>query len=824
MTYLIILLLLVVFGGGLFFLVFTKKQKERGLFSRGMNLTLFLVTLPQEAEKEKKISLEEYFKTAEQFFSSLSGIKERKAASRILIGQPFFGFEIAVHRVGEEISFYVASPRPIANLIEKQILGFWPKAQVTPISDYNIFNPEGYSAGTRVMLTKTTVFPLKSAQEFGVDPMTAITSVFTKLDREGEGAAIQILVRPSRRTLKKLSEKTIFWLQKGFQPEDAVKRAQGVGTGGASKNVTGILGSVVSGKPMEDQDYYQKNYPAPPLTSEQQNLISFISKKAGQPLFDVNIRILTSAATEDAAQRILGELQSSFDQFSSPALNQLKFKEVTGKKLKKLFYRFSFRIFEESEKMTLSSGELATIFHFPPSDLFTPHLKRLKASQAPPPSDLPREGLLIGKSVFRGEERNVLIQDDDRRRHFYVVGQTGTGKSVLLQEMIKQDIEAGKGVALVDPHGDFAEKILGLIPSSRAEDVVYFNPADTERPLGLNMLEYDPKYPEHKTFVVNELMEIFEKLYNLKTHGFGGPIFEQYMRNSMLLIMEDPESGSTLVEISRVLADVNFRKYKLSKCKNIVVRNFWEMEAEKAGGEASLANMVPYITSKMNVFIANDMVRPIISQQKTSFNIREIMDQGKILIVDLPKGKIGDINSYLLGMIIIGKILISAFSRADVPEEQRKDFYLYIDEFHNVATGTISSALAEARKYRLNMIFGHQYVGQLDEVTQKAIFGNVGSLLAFRVGTDDAKYLATSFAPSFNEDDLVNFDNYNAALRLLINGQTTKPFNIVTFPPSRGDARTAELIKKYSRVKYGRDRALVEANLYNRLRRKFGGV
>ena len=391
----------------------------------------------------------------------------------------------------------------------------------------------------------------------------------------------------------------------------------------------------------------------------------------------------------------------------------------------------------------------------------------------------------------------------------------------MLQEMIRQDIEAGNGAALIDPHGDLAEKILELVPPERVKDVIYFNPSDFDKPIGLNMLEYDPRYPEAKTFVVNELLEIFEKLYNLQAHGFGGPIFEQYMRNSLLLVMEDPESGNTLIEVPRVLSDADFRKYKLSRCKNMVVKNFWELEAEKAGGEASLANMVPYITSKMNVFIANDLVRPIIAQQKSSFNFREVIDEGKILIINLAKGKLGDINSYLLGMIIVGKILMATLSRADVPEEKRRDFYLYIDEFHNVTTKTIATVLAEARKYHLAMIFGHQYIGQLDEETQKAIFGNVGSMLAFRVGPDDAKYLATQFEPVFDENDLVNLDNYNAALRLLIKGETSKAFNIVTFPPSKGDSETARLIKEYSRIKYGCDRALVESELQCRLSKKY---
>ncbi|TSC75944.1 MAG: hypothetical protein G01um101430_114 [Parcubacteria group bacterium Gr01-1014_30] len=799
----------------LFLLLFWRRQKERKFLKRGIQTALFLVTLPQEIKKEetKETPLEQYLKMVEQFYSSLSGIKERSFFSRLFEGNPVFVFEVAVHRLGEEIFFYLAAPRSMAGVIEKQVLAFWPKAQVQPSEDYNIFNPSGFSVGTNASLRRAPVFPLKSFHEFGADPLSAITSVFTKLAREGEGASCQILLRPSRSKIKKAGQKTVYLIEKGAKPEELVSGTQ-------IKDI--LKGEQTVGYRTKEQKQGQPLYHASNvMTPTQQDAVKFISEKISQPLFDVNLRILASAGTRERAEQILGELEAAFSQFNTTVLNQLKFRRLSGRALKKLFYRFSFRIFNERETMTLSSGELAGMFHFPSPQLLTPHIKWLKAKQAPPPPNLAKEGVILGKNVFRGEERTVPILPDDRRRHFYIIGQTGTGKSVLLQEMIRQDIEAGQGVALIDPHGDIAEKVLELVPPERAEDVIYFNPSDFERPLGLNMLEFDQKYPEAKTFVVNELLEIFEKLYNLKAQGFGGPVFEQYMRNSLLLVMEDPESGNTLIEIPKVLSDVNFRKYKLSKCKNIVVKNFWELEAEKAGGEAALANMVPYITSKMNVFIANDLVRPIIAQQKSAFNFREIMDQGKILVINLSKGKLGDINSHLLGMIIVGKILIAAFSRADIPEEQRRDFNLYIDEFHNVTTKTITTVLAEARKYRLNMIFGHQFIGQLEEDTQKAIFGNVGSLLAFRMGPDDAKYLKTVFEPSFDENDLVNFDNYNAALKLLIKGETSKPFNLITFPPSKGNPEVARLIKEFSRAKYGSDRAKVEQELYGRLSKTY---
>jgi len=800
------------------FYIFFQRKKQKGFFLRGMDLDLFLVTLPQEIKKEKEFSLKEYLKLAEQFFSSISAFKEKSKIKRFLIGNPYFVFEIAVHRIGEEIYFYFVSPKKLAQTIEKQILGFWPRAQVQKVPDYNIFNPEGFSVGAIASLKKYSILPLRFYEEFETDPLSVITSVFTKLQREGEGAAIQFLVRPSQTKIGKLGKKVVSLLQEGKGIDEAIRIVR------EKAGVLGFLREVAKAffekpKPKEEKPFEEKI--PPKLPPYQEELIAAISRKSSQSFFDVNLRILASAPDEWRAREILGQLESSFEQFNLPLLNQIEFRKLSGKILDKLFYNFSFRIFNEAEIMILSSGELATLFHFPSPTLLTPHIRWLKARQVPPPPNLPKEGALIGKNIFRGEEREIRVLKDDRRRHFYIVGQTGTGKSVLLQEMIKQDMEAGEGVCLIDPHGDLAEKILGFVPAPRIEDVIYFDPGEIDRPIGINMLEYDPSFPESKTFFVNELLEIFEKLYFLKAHGFGGPIYEQYMRNAILLVMEDPESGNTLIEVPRVLADEDFRKHKLSKCQNIVVKNFWELEAEKARGELALANLVPYITSKLNIFIANDLVRPIVAQQESSFDFREVMDEGKILIINLSKGKLGDINSYLMGMIIVGKILIAAFSRVDIPEEKRRDFYLYIDEFHNVTTKTITSALAEARKFRLNMVFSHQFIGQLDEETRKAIFGNVGSILALRTGPDDAKYLVIQFEPTFDENDLVNFDNYQGALRLLISGETSKPFNIVTFPPSKGDPKIAQLIKEYSRAKYGRDRTKVESELNQRLRKSY---
>jgi type IV secretory pathway TraG/TraD family ATPase VirD4 len=466
--------------------------------------------------------------------------------------------------------------------------------------------------------------------------------------------------------------------------------------------------------------------------------------------------------------------------------------------------------------MILNIEEISSFFHLPISTTSTPTIKWLKAGAAPPPVNVPSQGFLLGYNEYRGAKTDIRITDNDRRRHAYVIGQTGTGKSNFLQELAKQDARNGKGFCFIDPHGDAVEDILTAIPRERAQDVIIFDPSDIERPFGLNMLEFDPAHPEQKTFIINEMIGIFDQLYDLK--ATGGPMFEQYMRNAMLLIMEDPESGSTLMEISKVLSDPDFRRYKLSRSKNIVVNDFWTKEAEKAGGEASLANMVPYITSKLTTFISNDMMRPIIAQQKSTLNIREIMDSGKILLVNLSKGKIGEINARLLGMVIVGKLLMAALSRVDMAEEGRRDFYVYLDEFQNVTTNSIAQILSEARKYHLVLILAHQFIGQLKEEISKAVFGNVGSLFSFRVGPEDGEFLEKQFTPIFNANDLVNVDNFQCFSRVLMNNELTKPFSMKTFPPTSGDPELAYYFKQLSRLRYGRDAVIVNREILERTR------
>jgi hypothetical protein len=468
--------------------------------------------------------------------------------------------------------------------------------------------------------------------------------------------------------------------------------------------------------------------------------------------------------------------------------------------------------------LPLNFKELASIFHFPGHTIHsTPQLKQSHASSAAAPLTMPQEGTLLGINRFRNVETKVFMTKEDRLRHMYVIGQTGTGKSTLLKNMVVQDILQGEGVCMIDPHGVDILDVLANIPKERYDDVIYFDPSYTPRPMGLNMLEYDTRYPEQKTFVVNEMLSIFNKLFDMKTAG--GPMFEQYFRNAVMLTIDDPESGSTLLDVSKLLANKQFREMKLAKCKNPLVVQFWREVADKAGGEASLANIVPYITSKFDNFLSNDIMRPIISQQESSFNFREIMDNKKILLVNLAKGRLGDINANLIGLILVGKILMAALSRADALHTNPPPFYLYIDEFQNVTTDSISAILSEARKYKLSLNVAHQFIAQLEEGIRDAVFGNVGSMAVYRVGADDAEYLEKQLSPVFTAKDIINIENRNAYLKILVHGKPVPPFNIEAMPPPKGNPVVVDKLKELSYLKFGQDRAIIEAEIMEKYKK-----
>jgi hypothetical protein len=767
--------------GVAFYFVWKHWRKQKLI--KELEIQLFLIKIPQV--KEENVDFKKEIALSEQLFGALSSL-----------GEPFI-FEAAVPYVGQEICFYAAVPGRFREVLARQVQALWSAAIVEPTGDYNIFNYAGAALGATVAQRERFVLPIATYEEAENDTFLSVLGGLARVNEVGEGAAIQVVARPAGKHFKKEVQTVLKSLKNGAKLSEVLSMKMDITVKDLVEGFRGTL---------------EKNREPKAVDEE---AVKVINAKLSKPLFEVNLRLVASAPSEMQASSLLDGLTAGLAQFD--ALNRNGFKVSVARNPRNLLHTFSFREFNPKEAMILTGAELASIFHLPTATTAIPRIKFLKSREAPPPPNLPKEGVLIGDSVFQGETREVRVADEDRGRHIYLIGQTGTGKSNLLMNMAVEDIARGKGIAVIDPHGDLVEDILGLVPPSRRDDTIVFEPGDLSRPLGLNMLEYDPARPEEKTSIVNELLSIFDKLYDLKTTG--GPMFEQYMRNALLLLMEDaPQEPATLMEVQRVFADAAFRNRKLARIKNPVVLDFWEKEATKAGGEASLQNITPYITSKFNNFTANDYVRPIVGQVKSAFNFRSVMDDGKILLVNLAKGRLGDLNANLLGMIIVGKILMAALSRADIAQSSRRDFYLYIDEFQNFTTDSISIILSEARKYRLNLTVAHQFIAQLSEKIRDAVFGNVGSIIAFRVGAQDASTLVKQFTPVFTEQDLVNIDNFNAYVKLLVHGETTKPFNIRTRRAAKGAETAAAALRQASAERYGRPREEVEAEIYKRLR------
>lgn len=791
-------------------LIIRRAFNRSGNASRAFNMAILSIKVPKEvtggdaAGDKSQQQIQEMIGVMETIFSTFGSLSAQKGFGAWLYGRgDHLSFEIVSHR--DKISFYVAVPRTQQQFIEEQVHAQYPHAQIEEENDYNMFAPTGVVIGSHLTLRRTNAFPIKTYRKLESDPLNSITNALSKVTGT-DGAAIQYVVRSARKHWRADGLRIAREMQQG-------KKLSQVHQGGIASSVGKELKGLASTSKSSDKS--GEPYKLSPLEEE---MVKGLEEKASKAGLDVNVRIVVSASDANKAQRYLNDILGAYGQYNiyeygnSFSKSQPRFQSV-------LVRHFIFRHFDERVRVVLNAEEMASLYHMPLPTTETPKIDWLLSRRALPPTNLPSEGILLGHSEYRGHDYQIRMKAQDRRRHMYVIGKSGSGKTELMKSMVKQDIEEGRGVCVIDPHGDFADDALAFVPRERADDVIYFSPADTERPLGLNMLEFDERYPEQKTFVINEMLKIFDKLYDLKSTG--GPMFEQYMRNAMLLIMDHPESGSTLMEIPRVLADEEFRAFKLSKCKTQVVKDFWQKEAQKAGGEASLQNMVPYITSKLTPFISNDIMRPIIGQQKSAFNVRQAMDEGKILLLNLSKGKLGDINAYLIGMVLVGKILMASLSRADMDAAERKDFYLYIDEFQNFLTDSISAILSEARKYGLDLVIAHQFIGQLtqkgDTLIRDAIFGNVGSMMSFRVGPDDAEFLEKEFAPVFNQYDLINVEAFTCNAKILIDNTASRPFNMKPYramPPE--DKELPAMIRELSRYKYGRKRQLVEAEIQER--------
>jgi hypothetical protein len=787
----IISIVLVLFFVALFFI---NKKNKANKFKQSLNLTLFSIRIPKKSAEEIKDAQKQekdWIKIMEDFYSSLGSLKKEG----LFNPEPWISLEIA--KVGEDIWFYVAAPKRYENFIEKEIYSIYPDANIEKSEDFNIFAPQEAVTCGYLKTSKSVFLPIRTYNEIETDPLSSITNILTKLEAKEE-AVIQIVLKRDNSSWRERGKRIIDAMSQGKNFYQAI-------------SATGPM-SIINPKTDEEKDRERQRMEF--QSKSEEGTIKVLEEKIRKRTFETNIRVVVSINDKYRCEDTFNQIVNTFEQFSAPDRNSFYAVKINKRNSRKFIYDYSFRLFNPSYQSILSTEELASVFHFPTPLTKTPNIKGLKSKISEPPTDLPKQGLLLGYNQYREEKKDVRIERDDRRRHMYIIGQTGVGKSGFLSNLIEQDILNGDGVGVLDPHGDLIEDILGKIPKERINDVVLFEPGNLERSMGLNMLEYDPKFPEQKTFIVNELMKIFDKLYDLKQTG--GPIFEQYTRNALMLLMDDPNETYTLLEVPRVMSDTEFRHRLLAKCSNILVKDFWEKQAEQVGGEASLKNVAPYITSKFDTFISNDYMRPIVSQVKSTFNFRDIMDNKKIFLASLSKGRLGESNSSLLGLIITGKLAMAAFSRISVPEEERKDFYLYLDEFQNFATDTISTIFSEARKYRLCLTVSHQFIGQLPELIRDSVFGNVGTIVSFRIGAEDAQFLEKQFQPTFGAYDLINIDNFNAYIKLMMGGKTSKPFNIKTYPPSKPNREVAEKLKEYCFLVYGKRREDIEEEFKNR--------
>lgn len=770
---------------------------------------ILLVTVPKIKPEERGAaedtlqSIQEDIAVAETFFASIGGMKAQKGFQAWLLGrEDEISFEIVAR--GGLIHFYVVVPRYLREYLEEQLHAQYSNAQIEPVEDYNIFSSRGVILGSYLVFTRPNYYPIKTYKKLEADPLNALTNILSKIDKT-DGVAIQFLTRSARPGWRKGGVAIATALQQGKKLSEI--------KGGMLKGFARSTAAAVRPAPKNPQDKLKTPEPhrLSPLEDE---MVKGLEEKASKAGLDVNIRVMVSAPNIAKSQMYLNNILNAFSQYNIYQYGN-SFKKYMPKTRKRLIRDFIYRGFNDRRAVVLNTEEAASVFHLPGAWVETPNIHWMEARKAPPPVNLPEEGISLGHVEYRGERQEVRIKKNDRMRHFYVIGKSGTGKTTILKNMARQDILNGEGVCIIDPNGDFAEDALGYIPKERIDDVIYFDPSDMERPVGLNMLE--AKTESLKDFAVQEMIAIFYKLF---TAEMIGPMFEHNMRNVMLTLMSDMENPGTIVEIPRMFTDQEYANTWVAKLRDPVVRAFWEKEMAKTS-DFHKSEMLGYLISKVGRFVENEMMRNIIGQPHSGFNFREVMDQGKILIINLSKGKVGDVNANLLGLIIVSKLQMAAFQRADSPEETRKDFYLYIDEFQNVVTDSIAIILSEARKYRLGLNVAHQYMAQLvsekgDTKVRDAVLGNVGTIACYRIGPEDAELMEKEFSPVFTAHDLINVEKFTCYLKLLIDGAAAKPFNLKVSPNEKPNRELAEKIKQLSRLKYGRDRKLVQAEILER--------
>ncbi len=738
-------------------------------------ISLEMVTLEVKLAKENEIKID----AADQMFSSFSSLKKSGFWSFLEV-HDVVSFEIIGKKA--EIRFYVSAPNRIIDLIEKTIYGYYPMADIKKVDEPNIFSEQGKVVFGGLVQKESHYMPIRLYRDLPTDSLSAITSSLSKFD-DNEAGIIQILIRPAGGKWKKEGK------------------------------------SYVSSTKKNEANPEKATFKTDPKVLEK------IEDKCSKSGFDATIRFVVTASTKDMADTHLKNIKNAFTQFNSDLNSFTGTKDLfKGGFMINFIYKFfpivDFSIWPFKKSISvLSTDELATLFHFPNKTVETPHIQWLKAKTAPVPIEvLQTGGTSIGDGYYRGVKRPVTIGVEDRRRHVYIIGKTGVGKSVLLHDMAIQDIKAGHGVCVIDPHGDLIDDIIKYIPPERAEDVIYFDPSDVERPMGLNLLE--AKTEDQKHFITTSIINLMYKLYDPQRTGIIGPRFEHAVRNAMLTVMS--EKGSTFVEIVRVLTDPKYVQELLPKVQDPIVRRYWTDQIAQTS-DFHKSEVLDYIVSKFGRFITNKTMRNIIGQSDSAFDFRRVMDEGKILLINLSKGKLGEENSSFLGLVLIPKILIAAMSRQEIPEDKRRDFFLYVDEFQNFATPDFATILSEARKYHLNLTVANQFIGQMDDEVKNAIFGNVGTLISFRVGVTDASYMQREYQPVFGETDLINIERFHAYMKTIVDNEPVPPFSVdmtkdIKIFKAGANEKIAKAIIQLSRLKYGRPKELVEAEINQRAR------
>ena len=794
-----ILLVAILFGSKI------SKLRKANRYERSLKMVTLLIHLPPTTDdidgggRDKRDIVEEAISKAQVMYSilastTISGLKAD------IYGQRHFSFEIMASN--SLIRYYAVVPLELVETVKQAIQSAYPTARVSEADEDNIFKGGGginAVAGAELTLNKEYYLPIATYQDTKRDAQMALLNALAGV-KDGEGASVQILFRPAQKN----------WSEKGKQYVEATQKGEKTKTVGAG---FGTFMMDVIRAPFEVPGEHEKTEQKI-VTNIKQGELDAITNKMKYPAFETMIRIVASSASNARSEAIMSGVVASFSQFTSPEYNG--FKVNTMKEPKKLVVDYTFRFFPQKQRSSvLNSVELASIFHLPEQNAIpSSSVERQLVKQVDGPAKLATEGLFLGTNEYRGNKKPIYLQEKDRRRHMYVIGQTGMGKSVFLENLAFQDMCDGRGFAFIDPHGDAVEALLKRVPEERIDDIIYFDPADIEHPVGMNMFEYTTE--DQKDFIVQEGISMLQSLFDPQNQGFFGPRGQHMFRNAALLLMSDP-AGATFIDIPQCFTDPEFVKSKLKYVTDKAVYDYWTKEFPASQKSSDAGEVITWFSSKWGPFIANTIMRNTLGQVKSGFNIREIMDNKKIFLVNLSKGRLGDINANLLGMIFVMKFQQAAMSRQDISEDQRQDFCLYVDEFQNFATDSFESILSEARKYRLNLIVANQFMTQLTEKIREALLGNVGTIVCGRIGVTDAELMVKAFSPTFTAEDLTKTPNFAAVTKVMMFDMPSAPFTI-NLPPPMGEPNDdlMKTLKVYSATKYAKTRAEVEQEIQDR--------